>query len=67
MFTDVGYSFRVLYDAFGVYQQLHSIDLAIPHVSRPSGYCLREPPLPADAPALPRIPFTLLVSFLPNF
>jgi hypothetical protein len=67
VFTDVGYSFRVLYDAFGVYQQLLSIDVAIPLASRPSGSCLSAPPSPPDAPALPRIPFTLLVSFLPNF
>ena len=45
VFYDVGYSFRVLHDAFGVYQQLLSIDLGIPLNPRPpSGTCLGHPP-----------------------
>jgi hypothetical protein len=63
LFADAGYSFRVLYDAFGVYQQLFSIDLAVPLVSRaPGGRCLGEP-----EPALPAPKWTLLITFLPNF
>jgi hypothetical protein len=63
VFSDVGYSFRVLHDAFGVYQQLLSLDVAVPLKSRPAGgSCLGHP-----APALPSLPFTFLVTFLPNF
>jgi hypothetical protein len=62
VFTDVGYSFRVLHDAFGVYQQLLSLDFAIPLRSREAGTCLGLP-----APTLPSLPFTFLVTFLPNF
>jgi hypothetical protein len=62
VFSDVGYSFRVLHDAFGVYQQLLSLDVAVPLKSRGTGTCLREP-----TPALPSVPFTFLVTFLPNF
>jgi len=53
----------VLHDAFGVYQQLLSIDLAVPLTPRGGGRkCLSN-----DAPELPRLPVTLLVTFLPNF
>jgi hypothetical protein len=63
VFTDVGYSFRVLHDAFGVYQQLLSLDVAIPLASRAAGAtCLGRP-----APTLPSLPFTFLITFLPNF
>ena len=62
IFSDVGYSFRVLHDAFGVYQQLLSLDFAVPLRSRATGTCLGQP-----APALPSVPFTFLVTFLPNF
>ena len=47
VFYDVGYSFRVLHDAFGVYQQLLSVDLGIPLNPRPPTGTL--PRLPADA------------------
>jgi hypothetical protein len=63
IFTDVGYSFRVLHDAFGVYQQLLSIDLAVPLAHRAGGgTCLGQ-----MTPALPRQSFVVLVTFLPNF
>jgi hypothetical protein len=70
VFTDVGYSFRVLHDAFGVYQQLLSVDLAFPLASRAaSETCLGQAvaPLPSQANRLFGRPFTLLVTFLPNF
>jgi hypothetical protein len=63
VFSDVGYSFRVLHDAFGVYQQLLSLDVAVPLKRRAAGgTCLGRP-----EPALPSLPFTFLVTFLPNF
>jgi hypothetical protein len=63
VFFDVGYSFRVLHDAFGVYQQLLSIDLAVPLTPRGAGHeCLGKP-----SAELPRLPAVLLVTFLPNF
>jgi hypothetical protein len=61
VFFDAGYSFRVLHDAFGVYQQLLSIDLAIPLNRKPRD-CLG-----AAIPTSARPPFTILVTFLPNF
>jgi hypothetical protein len=63
VFTDVGYSFRVLYDGFGVYQQLFSIDVAVPLNRRadPSS-CLG---MPAATPTRP--PFVVMLSFLPSF
>jgi hypothetical protein len=62
VFYDVGYSFRVLHDAFGVYQQLLSIDIGIP-INRhsPTGTCLGQPFAPATHP------FTFLISFFPSF
>jgi hypothetical protein len=62
VFYDVGYSFRVLHDAFGVYQQLLSIDVGIP-INRhsPSGTCLGNQPAQATNPV------TLLVTFFPSF
>jgi hypothetical protein len=63
VFYDVGYSFRVLHDAFGVYQQLFSVDLAVPLTPRGAGHqCLGR-----TSAELPRLPATLLVTFLPNF
>ena len=59
VYADVGYSFRVLHDAFGVYQQLFSVDFAVPLVRNAAG----------DACGAPgsRPPFTVLVSFFPSF
>jgi hypothetical protein len=73
VFADVGYSLRALHDAFGVHQQLFSIDLAFPLTERPAGgTCLGR-----DLPALarPRVRVggarlpapTVLVTFIPNF
>ena len=70
VFSDVGYSFRALHDAFGVYQQLLSIDVSLPLTDRAAGgQCLGEtlPALPNNLPRLLGRPFTLLISFLPNF
>jgi len=62
VFYDVGYSFRVLHDAFGVYQQLLSVDLGIPINPRPpTGTCLGVAP----APVTNR--FTFLITFFPSF
>jgi hypothetical protein len=63
VYYDVGYSFRVLHDAFGVYQQMLSIDFAVPlnrHAS--AGTCLMRTPAPVSRP-----PFVVLVSFVPSF
>jgi len=62
LFADAGYSLRVLHDAFGVYQQLLSIDLAIP-LNRPARArdCFGMPP------DVVRPRFVVLVSFFPNF
>jgi hypothetical protein len=70
VFSDVGYSFRVLHDAFGVYQQLLSIDLSFPLKDRAAGGRCEGEPLPALPNGLPLLfgrPFTLLITFLPNF
>jgi hypothetical protein len=63
IFADVGYSFRVLHDAFGVYQQLLSIDVAVP-LNRHAPYtsCLGQPVTP-----IPRPDVTVLLSFFPSF
>ncbi len=63
VFVDVGYSFRVLHDAFGVHQQLLSIDVAVP-LNRHAPYttCLGVPIADANRP-----PFVVLVSFFPSF
>ena len=69
VFTDVGYTFRVLHDAFGVYQQLLAIDVAVP-LNRHDRTCFGQHSLgaPADGqPTLRRPPFTVLISFLPAF
>ncbi|HEY4393621.1 MAG TPA: hypothetical protein VGP64_06145 [Polyangia bacterium] len=61
VFYDVGYNFRVLHDAFGVYQQLLSIGVAIPINPRPpAGTCFNQPFQQAR-------PFTLLLTFFPTF
>jgi hypothetical protein len=62
VFYDLGYSFRVLHDVFGVYQQLFSVDVAVPLTPRAAGKCLGE-----DTATLPRLPAVLLVTFFPNF
>jgi hypothetical protein len=69
VFYDVGYSFRVLHDAFGVYQQMLSVDLAVP-LNRHDRVCLGQHSLgPPNDPqmqiARPR--FVVLISFLPTF
>jgi len=62
LFADVGYSFRVLHETLGVYQQMLSVDLAIP---------LNRPAQPRDCFGVPpdvvRPRFVVLLSFLPNF
>ena len=66
VYYDVGYSFRVLHDAFGVYQQMLSIDVAVP-LNRHDRVCLGQHALgPATMP-IKRPPFVVLVSFLPTF
>jgi hypothetical protein len=78
IFSDVGYSFRVLHDAFGVYQQLLSIDLAVPLDRRNEvGTCLGRPVPPfannvltrerVRLPFPDRPPFVIQVSFVPSF
>jgi hypothetical protein len=68
IFVDVGYSFRVLHDAFGVYQQLLSIDLAFPLTERAASTCLGRPqPALPHTPKIGNVPVMLLVTFLPNF
>jgi hypothetical protein len=64
LYWDVGYSLRVFHDAFGVYQQMLSIDLAVP-LSRRDRSCLGGPASTA-APVHP-LPFVVLLSFLPSF
>ena len=62
VFYDVGYSFRVLHDSFGVYQQLLSIDLGIPLNPRPpAGGCLGRPPEPVTRT------YTVQITFFPSF
>ena len=62
VFDDVGYSFRVLHDAFGVYQQLLSIDLGIPINPRPpAGSCLGRTPAPVSRS------YTVQITFFPSF
>ena len=62
VFYDVGYSFRVLHDAFGVYQQLLSIDLGIPLNPRPpTGSCLGYPQAPVART------YTVQITFFPSF
>jgi hypothetical protein len=61
VFYDVGYSFRVLHDAFGVYQQLLSIGVGIPINPRPpAGSCLGQRFAAAR-------PYTVLLTFVPTF
>ncbi len=63
VYYDVGYSFRVLHDAFGVYQQLLSIDVAVPLNRHQNGAtCLGRTPAPVSRP-----PFLVLLSFVPSF
>jgi hypothetical protein len=63
LYADVGYSFRVLHETLGVYQQLLSIDFAVPlNRHDPYATCLGHPVGARDRP-----PFTVLVSFFPSF
>jgi len=63
VFFDAGYSFRVLHDAFGLHQQLLSIDFAVPlNRHDPYASCLGVPRAATDRP-----PFVVLVSFFPSF
>ena len=69
VFYDVGYSFRVLHDAFGVHQQLLTVDFAVP-LNRRDRVCLGQHSLGSlgdGQPSLRRPPFVVLISFLPNF
>ena len=69
VFYDVGYSFRVLHDAFGVHQQLLTVDFAVP-LNRRDRVCLGQHSLGSSSdgqPSLRRPPFVVLISFLPNF
>jgi len=63
VYFDVGYSLRVLHDAFGLHQQLLSVDFAVP-VNRHDPYqtCFGRPRVPVSRP-----PFVVLVSFFPSF
>lgn len=65
VFWDAGASFRALHDAFGVHQQLFSVDVAVP-LSRRDRPCLgasNQPP--ADRPRRP--PVFVYLTFLPSF
>jgi hypothetical protein len=63
VYYDVGYSFRVLHDAFGVYQQMLSVDFAVPlNRHAPAATCLGRTPEVVSRP-----PFVVLVSFVPSF
>ena len=69
LFYDVGYTFRVLHDAFGVYQQLLAIDVAVP-LNRHDRVCLGQHSLgapQAGQATITRPPFVVLISFLPIF
>ena len=66
VFYDVGYTFRVLHDAFGVYQQMLAIDVAVP-LNRHDRVCLNQHSQgTADMP-ISRPPVVVLISFLPQF
>ena len=63
VYFDAGYSFRVLHDAFGLHQQLLSIDFAVPlNRHAPYATCLGVPIADTNRP-----PFVVLVSFFPSF
>jgi hypothetical protein len=66
VYADIGYSFRVLHDAFGVYQQLLQIDVAVP-LDRRNRSCLGRFTQGTPEAPLRRVPFTVLVQFLPSF
>ncbi len=69
VFYDVGYTFRVLHDAFGVYQQMLSVDVAVP-LNRHDRVCFGQHSLgpPGDPQMQIRRPsFVVLISFLPSF
>jgi hypothetical protein len=63
IFADVGYSFRVLHDAFGVHHQLLSIDVAVPlNRHAPYATCLGAPYAEVSRPS-----YLVRVSFFPSF
>jgi hypothetical protein len=63
VYFDAGYSLRVLHDAFGIYQQLLSIDFAVPlNRHDPYATCLGVPRAATTRPS-----FVVLVSFFPSF
>jgi hypothetical protein len=63
VYFDVGYSLRALHDAFGIHQQLLSIDFAVPlNRHDPYATCFGRPRVPVSRP-----PFVVLVSFFPSF
>ena len=66
VFIDVGYSFRILHDAFGVYQPMMSVDVAVPR-DRHHRVCLGARSLRTPTMPVTRPPFVVLVSFLPSF
>jgi hypothetical protein len=63
VYFDAGYSFRVLHDAFGIHQQLLSVDFAVPlNRHDPYATCLGLPRVATTRP-----PFVVLISFFPSF
>jgi hypothetical protein len=63
VYFDAGYSFRVLHDAFGIHQQLLSIDFAVPlNRHDPYATCLGVPRAATSRPS-----FVVLLSFFPSF
>jgi len=63
VYFDAGYSFRVLHDAFGIHQQLLSVDFAVPlNRHDPYASCLDIPRATSSRP-----PFVVMVSFFPSF
>jgi hypothetical protein len=66
VYADVGYSFRILHDAFGVYQQLLQLDIAVP-LDRRNRSCLGSMTQGTPSAPISRLPFTVLVQFLPSF
>jgi hypothetical protein len=63
VYFDAGYSFRVLHDAFGIQQQLLSINVAVPlNRHDPYASCLNIPRAPVSRPLV-----VVLLSFFPSF
>jgi len=61
VFFEAGASVRILHDSLGVYQQLFSLDVAVP-LNRHDRVCLGQSSLGARRP-----PFVVLITFLPPF